>query len=827
VDVAEEILTPSLWPSRALHSQGDHSVMERSLESGPRMPARGAVYTVCRHHGVPAFCADGRPLALPSYCSCGPGWWDEWLAAHRNFAAHGRRVYWLMPTGGYNGEWGTTPFWTAPGQVNDPPAPMPADYHGLGEQAEAILALVPEARFFVRMNDLPPASWGRAYPDDMLLNYRGKRYENASLASDRYQAEFTEYLRTLTRYCERQPWADRLIGYVIYPLGEGATPLACQGYLFDQSPVMQAKFAEFRRGRGRPAVAVPGDEDFRRRGGSPVLFWPGAARVEAERDYFDLQTQLFERHLRATLRAFRAAAPPGRLCGIDAFKGNMVGWMTHPIFTGRAWREHYGDQFLATGTTNMHEMLDWPELDLVATPHDYRCRWAGFGYDPEGIGDSVQLHGKLMLVEEDQRSYANRERGLFGSIEPGEEAAILFRNEAAALSKGQQNYPMDVCVGYFGEEPIQQALARCGGLAVEFLAVPRQEVPCVTMLVDPRAARHTDFSCEYNDLAVIRQRLVGMNHCGVPTRTFLFDDLGRDDFPECHRLFLLPNAYLADEATAARLRSRLFRNGNVIVCGPGSGITDGVTVAPEHAARLLGMDFELYDYEYPRFVTIDNWRHPLTAGAGACETFGDTHRYGPVLVPWERGAPVCHGGVPPRQAQAEGDGGFVRLGTMALDNGKRRPGLVVKEFGRGAAGNGRPGRRGPGDYAIVFAAAVPLPAWLLRNLARFSGTHVYDDEEDVVYADSRMVAVHAVRPGPRTLVLPGRCAMRDLLAADARPRIADRIAFEVSGPVTRWWALSPAPGREARPPHQRKRPRSARPQGQEAKRARGRRTETR
>ena len=44
-----------------------------------------------------------------------------------------------MPTGGYNGEWCTSPFWTAPGQINDPPAPMPASYFGLDQQAQALL----------------------------------------------------------------------------------------------------------------------------------------------------------------------------------------------------------------------------------------------------------------------------------------------------------------------------------------------------------------------------------------------------------------------------------------------------------------------------------------------------------------------------------------------------------------------------------------------------------------------------------------------------------------------------------------------------------------
>ena len=200
------------------------------------------------------------------------------------------------------------------------------------------------------------------------------------------------------------------------------------------------------------------------------------------------------------------------------------------------------------------EDIDMEDLDIVATPHDYRCRWIGFGYDPEGVGDSIQLHGRIMFVEEDQRSFANNERGLFGSIEPGEEEAVLYRNLAASLTKGHQTYPMDVCVGYFEDEKIQEIIERRAEIERRYLDLPRHDVPSCVMLVDDRSGIHTDFSAEYNDLAVIRQRIWGMNHCGVPTRTFLWDDLARTDFPQCHKLFILPNCYRCDAQVMAMLR---------------------------------------------------------------------------------------------------------------------------------------------------------------------------------------------------------------------------------------------------------------------------------
>lgn len=787
----------------------------RSMEDAPHPPPpkHPPRYTVGWHLGKPEFFENGTPIALQSYCCCGP-YFPGYVESIRLFAEHGCNYFWLMLAGGYNNEWGTSPFWTGPGQIHDEPMPMtnnfwtpiPGDsYWSIERQLKTILEAAPDAKFFIRLGDSPPESWAKAHPDDLMRDYLGQTRNFGSLASVQYRKELQQFIRTFTAYCERQPWADRIIAYVFYPMGEGGTPLAMEGFLFDHSPVMQEAYRQFLRDKyqnnealqaawGNPSVTfdtvtVPRDDEFRKRNPGGVLFWPEARQVQPERDYFELQMRLFRESLKSIFAGFRDAAGPNRLIGIDAFKGNMMGWMCHPIFIGGKWKTHYGENLIASGSIGMAEMLDWPEFHIVATPHDYRCRWIGFGYDPEGIGDSIQLRGKSMMVEEDQRTYANSERGLFGSIEPGEEEAVLYRNLAASLSRGHHTYPMDVTVGYFQSKPIQRILARRRQIEAEFLNIPRADVPSVVMLVDDWAAFDTDFSCAYNDLAVIRQRIWAMNHCGVPTRTFLWDDIERDNFPRVHKLFLLPHTFRADARNLNRLRQYLFRDGNVIVFGPGSGITDGKTVSPEFAAEMLGMDFELYDYEYPRFVTIDHWAHPITAGFGATEVYGDSHRYGPVLVPHDRHAPPCTEGRKPRVALAKDDRPFVRLGTIALDYGKRRPGLVVKEFGRGAAGNGTPGERGPGDYAIVFTTAVPLPAPLLRNLARFSGTHVYTDEDDVVYADSRMVAVHTVKPGPRQIRLPRPSAVWEVISGEKLGEEIRELSFTADGPVTKWWRL--------------------------------------
>ena len=755
-------------------------------------------YRIAPYRGKPTLFVDGEPT--PSYTYCNPLDIDRpgGRAIHRRFAAGGCRFFVATVRGGVDDDWYTTAFWTDDNVFPDITDPESVAALHVVRQAEAILQTAPDARFWVRFQSVtPPVRWRRKFPDDLLLDAYGKRFEEPSLASDRYLDQAARYVANVVRFCERQPWADRVIGYLLYPLGEGTTVLTCEGSLFDRSPVMQAKFREFLRrryatdaalaeawrqpGATQAAAAIPDDREFRRRGetrreavevGAPLgratphrLHWPEPADTGAERDYCLCMRELTDRYLRALIGAAKRAAP-NKLAGIDAFKQTMLGWPLIPRWTGD-YQSHQGLMHAVSGAFGMAEMLDIPELDVVATPHDYLHRGMGFGYEGEGIGDSVVAHGKMMLMEEDQRTFVLKDPAPFNAFrDQAEVTAGFWRNLASSLTRGYNTYvtEMSGLGSWYDDAGIQAVLAARAVVHEAATAWDRCEVPGVVMVVDDWSVLEEDFTIGYQYLAVIHQRLYGLSRCGVPFRLHLLEDLARPDFPACHKLFLFPNLFKATPERLALLRKRVFRDGNVAVFGPASGITNGRELSGESAGELTGIPLQLVRKESPRFVTVDRFDHPVTARLAAPLDYGDSYAYGPLLVPEE------HPDV-------------ARLGGIQWPGALDGAGLVIREFGRGAAGNGRPGRRGAGDYATVFSCAVPLPAALLRELARYSGTHVYSESDDLIFADSCTVAVHSVRPGARTIRLPRPGVVWDLVQRRRLGR-RDRIAVRVTPPQT-------------------------------------------
>jgi hypothetical protein len=268
----------------------------------------------------------------------------------------------------------------------------------------------------------------------------------------------------------------------------------------------------------------------------------------------------------------------------------------------------------------------------------------------------------------------------------------------------------------------------------------------------------------YLNEAVMWETKMGLARCGVPYRIYLLDDLTLTNFPP-HKVFYFPNLFRVDDARLALLQKRVFRDGNVVLWGPGSGISDGTVISSNSATRLTGFQFAaMLPANVQRRVLLTNFSHPITAGLKADTVIGGPLAYGPALYP--------------------GDGTV--LGAAWTQQGRTYAGLAVKTFGAGA-GKGK----GAGDWASVFATAIPIPADLWRNLARYAGEHVYCESGDVLMADRTIVALHSVQPGPKRIALPEPCRVWDVITGKQVARRVSAITFTLAEPGTRIFRMEP------------------------------------
>jgi hypothetical protein len=742
---------------------------------------------LARHNGRPTLFIDGQPDGLPVYC---PAPNVPSLAVlertSQRFFQHQMGAYMLSIPRAPGGHW-QFQFWVGD-EISSVPL-LEARGPDLDEQVRLVLEGDPAARIIVRFNAHEPEGWLELHPHELFVNELGERLPVPSLASELYWQRMSEFCTAVVEYAESRPWADRIIGYANFHRLEGLhEPLIFAHWLFDHSPVMTERWRRYLRENYETVEALRaahGDESLtfetvqvprdQLRGSVPevsaLLYWQSAKDNQPLRDYLLLCRELFHDGSRRMQAAMRSATQREPFFVHDAMKQTMAGWNIPGFFERRAsWLLAYPEANAGSGAMDVAELFDDAGFDGLVTPHDYQARGLGGVFEPEGVADSMVLRGKLFLAEMDTRTYTGGDPpDDYGKARDIREfSAITWRNVATALTRGFHFYWMDLHTDWFGDEAMHEVVSRQVQVVKDSVNWPHETLPGIAVILDDSAPLETNGSGNFLNEAVMWELKMGLARCGVPYRIYLLQDLELENFP-AHRLFYFPSLFRIDERRLALLHEKVFRDGNVVVWGPGSGISDGRNIGTASAARLTGFSLDMLPVNDPRRTLVSNAEHPITRDVPAETVIGGPLAYGPVLFPT--------------------DG--IALGLAWTKQGRVRTGLAVKSFGQGAAGDDPDGPLGAGDWSSVFTTAVPLPATLWRALARYSGTHIWSESGDVLVADRSVVALHSVMSGQKRISLPGRFRVRDLVRDQVIAEDTEEIIFDLEAPETRVFLMEP------------------------------------
>jgi hypothetical protein len=721
------------------------------------------------HNGRPTVFINGQPHALAGFCPINrQPCFDNAMPC---FYAHRMGVYIL--------EGNAWRFW-----VGDTVLEMPrADSANpmIDEVAAAVLANDPDAWLMIRFTPHAPESWLDLHGNELFVTDEGKSFRWPSLASDAYWGLVNRVSAALVRYCEARPWSERVIGYANFTVCEGTHPPVCEGWMFDHGETMRTRWRSFLKARypderelraacgdstaTHDTVEVPSD---RLRGPQPEvtadLYWQDGASNRPLRDYLELQRDLWHQRFTELCAAMAGAVNRKVIMLYDCHKQTQPGWNLNGFFkTSASWSPAYPEVLAGSGHMNVAELLDIPGCDGLITPLDYQARGIAGVTEAEGISDSVALRGQFYYGEMDQATMPVGEKEFSTPRTDAEFAAITWRGLATAWTRGWDVYWFDIGGGYYDTPGRHEIIGRQVAAMKASVDWPHETLPGIAMILDDTSVLETNGAGNYLNEAVMWQIRMGLARCGVPYRVYLLDDLALGNFPR-HRVYYFPNLFRVDEARLALLRDKVLRDGNVVVWGPGSGITDGTRLGADLAERLTGFRFRLEPVNTVRRIALTNFDHPITRDVPPDTILGGPLPYGPVLFPK--------------------DG--TELGMSWTKWQCNEMGLAVKAFGRGAGGH----LAGAGNYAAVFTTAVPLPASLWRGIARYAGAHVYCDDNEVVLADSSIVAMHSMKSGPKRLRLPGRHTVYDVVNGGELARGVDEIAFDLHAPETRVFRLA-------------------------------------
>lgn len=564
----------------------------------------------------------------------------------------------------------------------------------------------PDAYLLPRINFHPPDWWTHAHRSEVYENENGTDNSAgwASLASDAFFEDVKDQLDLLVRFLHNSPYKDRIIGYHLGYLsgGEWFYPDFHANY-WDYSAVNRQRFAQWAQanyggidalnsawGTSYAAFAdvdLPSPQDWER---GDVGFFRDPAQQRHAPDYMTFHNGL------AAERISELASCTKKLTNGRSLFMAFYGYLNE--LHNNAAAHPIGD----SGHLALASVLKSPDVDLLCSPISYYHREIGDPMNMMSVVDSVALHGKIYLQEDDSNTYMidpadypNNNNPWFDT--PWDTMQCLRRHYGNVMAHNQATWWMDLWAdGRFNAADIWANNHLAAGTYDQSIANARRYEPEIALIYDEDSLYWLKGdAAALNKPNAYFQRSV-FQQCGAAVGYYLLDDL--DLIPNSVKLFVFVNTFRMDEADAARIAAAQGQGRTFLwQYAPGFVTEESLSVA--HMAEITGLPLLQRDSAIEPVIAMVETECPLTFGL---EDFSSS----------------AQSALSPTFCGDSDSGGFVTLGTYAATG---EPAYLLREFD---------------DWNSIFWGAPAMPTPVVRAVMRYAGVNSLVDADDLFADDA-------------------------------------------------------------------------------------------
>ena len=728
-------------------------------------------------HGVPTVMIDGEPcppMALTAQIQK-----PEYLQSLRK---SGIRVFFVMANTN----------WLRPGGIvtdeNGEEKEEKSGFESFQIQAEKLLSAVPDAYIIVRLGMHPPVSWMEENPDE-LFRYSDGSLSKAviasevhkdvvpgaySLCSEKWRTDGTKALFEFCDMADTLPYADRIIGYF---LGAGGTSewyyvngqLKWEtGAYGDCSPAFRKEYGKILREKYKTGENLR--KAWRREDASfenPIIptveerqYSHADGKIIDAMYYHESAGRMLDRtidsnpHYGSNIGVFLNADSHQHVA--DYYQAWHLGTANSIVHFGKAFKGRYSDKLIGAfygsyGCTNYFDLgtaggtlalLDACAVDFLASPGMYNNREPGGHVAQRQMQDSFRLRNQLFVAEEDSRTHLESDfyRDAMGMYKVEDAINTLKRDFGRNLCEDTWAWWFDQHEksGRYEHPDIYALFQKQQAIANAAFAENRTKNTEIALIYDQQSIHYV--SQYTSDMMLDFYRTSDLARIGAPVDYYFHDDMARPDMPD-YKLYVMINVFCLTDSEREAIHKKAAQNGAVIAWLYAPGFINPEAEKRIHNANIedtVGMKIgRVDDTLSPRFRLIKA-DHPALR-------YGDRDRlYGYIDRPvrsnvWLGGqtvmAPFMNPGFYIDDEEAE------ILGRYAVNDW---PAMALKKQ--------------PGGWTSVYCAPHILRSELLASLAEYAGCHLYNTDEDTLYANNQFVTLHSTYTGTHTLCFPKKCS---------------------------------------------------------------------
>lgn len=618
--------------------------------------------------------------------------------------------------------------WTPPGET--------PNYRPFEEQIEAILKENPRALLLPRFGlTYVPDWWAKANPDEMMLYDNGER-GYVSMASEKWQAEAGDLLRQLVNHLESR-YGEHVLGY--HPCGQNTGEWfydrVWEGLLPGFEKPMEHAFRRYLRNRN---ATLPTAEE-RRAKGKGVFLHPVTQKRLIQ--FWRFQQEAMVEPLEEFARIIKEETDGRKL--VVLFYGYTFELSALP--GGPA----------VSGHLALERLLKCPHVDILCSPISYFDRQAGGAGGFMAPVDSVQLHGKLWLNEDDTRTYLSKPEDNYGRAETLKDTlAVHQRNFAHIATRGAACWWMDLMgAGWLDGAEIWDNLAKLVKIYEDILPDRKPYQPEIAVVVDEASLCHLSYGSAVT-LPLLSQMRYELYRVGAPLGFYLLSDVCSGKV-EHAKMYLVLNAFAPTEVQRRALKE-LIRKGKMVVWFYAPGYIRNNSASAEHITDLTGIRVAEKE-EIPSGIAYTG-AAIMARRAGVSldrrEEFGVREPYSPGFVV--------------QDASAHTLATFLATGEVAV---------AIKRVERGWS---------------VYFGTLRAGVYLLRALAEKAGVHLYQSyREPVVSMGNGLLALHGTQQSTweQSISLPELATVYDPLRGETLKQQTCSLSVRIDKGETRLFQL--------------------------------------
>lgn len=601
-------------------------------------------------------------------------------------------------------------------------------YTRTDEVIKQILDADPQARILLRLQCVPTNYWARVHPGE-LARYANGSDGDVSFASAEFWRASVGAIGALIKHLADPSVAngDRVVGL---HLDKGEWFHDTQsGYDFsapNRRAFQQWLHEKYQNVYALRAAWNDGSVDFDGAEIPPWLGSPASGKQPEPAIYSGIKDRRY-----VDYHAYASDIVADAIVGLaDAVKSLSSERLLVGVSYGYTFEfAHRND----SGHQSLHRVLNSKSVDILAGPNSYANRAAGGAGAFCGPVDSVRLHRKLWIVEDDTKTHLAEDETedtynpKIGS--PLDTVGVHRRNALTAVVHHAGVNWMDLWGrGWLDDEAIWQDIEQFRG---------QQQVARRLRSLHPDAAAEVAVIVDEASFAYVRGDASGIAlQAGLLTKVrdlvyrsgasvgfYLQSDLRI--MPNEPKVYIFLNSLRVTTTERHAIRERLQVPGKTLVWLYGPGLFDEKGVSRQEVSEIVGQAVRPQPWNSKVGTLFTEERHPIIERLHGGKRMGSEDILNPSYTSADPLGAIL--------------GEYMQTGA---------PSIVARNMAAG--------------WRSVFVGEPHLTGELLRGIYRYAGVHVFDLQDDIIAAGDGLLVVHAPYTGQRTLHLPGPSAVYSL-----------------------------------------------------------------